>query len=151
MHRTLLIAALIAAAPACIVYTPGNGGNGGNGGPRYEEPVVVNYAPEILSAEAGCYWDGYYHDDIWYFEADVDDLDGLRDITQVWADVYDEWDGSLVESFELYPTDDPYLWFSDWLGSSTWLDCWYGNYTVDFVAYDAYEDYDVVTVRPYTY
>ena len=117
----------------------------------YDEPVVLNYAPEVLFAEAGCYWDNSYRDDIWYFEAEVTDMDGAYDLTQVWADVYDEWDGTLVESFELYPTEVPGLWFSDWLGSTTWLDCFYQDYTVDFIAYDTFEDVGYSTVVPYTY
>lgn len=116
-----------------------------------DTPVVVNYAPEVYDGEAGCYYDRYERDDIWYFEAFVDDVDGIGDVISVWADVYDEYDGSYVESFELFPTNDPYVWYSDWLGSTTYLDCFYTNYTVDLVAYDSYEDTGVLTLVPYTY
>ena len=117
-----------------------------------EVAVVYNVAPTVWDGEAGCYWDSYYGDDIWYFEADVDDADGPGDIVSVWADVYDEGHGgAYVESFELYPTNDPYIWFSDWMGSSTWLDCWYGGYTVDLIAYDSFDDYDYLTVWADTY
>jgi hypothetical protein len=110
-------------------------------------PAPVNYAPTVVDAVAGCYWDRSYHDDIWYFEADVDDRNGVYDVVSVWADVYDEWSGGVyIESFELYPTNDPYTWFSDWLGSSTYLDCLYDGYTVDFVAYDALESAGAATV-----
>ena len=136
LHPALAIA-LATLATGCIVVDDDRPGG------------VVNYAPEILDADAGCYWDSYYYDDIWYFEAAVDDLDGPRDVEAVWADVYDEWSGDLVESFELYPTNDPHIWFSDWLGSSTWLDCMYYDYTVDIVAYDSFDDSDWVTVIPY--
>jgi hypothetical protein len=119
--------------------------------PCCDAPVIVNYAPEVYDGEAGCYYDRAYRDDIWYFEAFVDDPDGVYDVISVWADVYDEYDGSYVESFELFPTDDPYVWYSDWLGHSTWLDCYYRDYTVDLVAYDSYEDTDVLTLVPYTY
>ena len=63
----------------------------------------------------------------------------------------EEWDGTLVESFELFSTDDPYVWFSDWLGSSTWLDCFYQDYTVDIVAYDVLDAIDWLTIVPNTY
>ena len=118
--------------------------------PHYES-TILNYAPDVIDGEAGCYYDSYYGDDIWYFDALVDDLDGLGDITQVWADVYDEYDGQLVESFELYPTNDAMVLFSDWMGSSTYLSCYYDNYTVDIVAYDYFEDMDYITVVLFTY
>jgi len=146
----LLTAALltIVTSSGCYVYTSSDV----NDEFSYEyEEVVSNYAPEVLDAEAGCYYDGSYRDDIWYFDAVVDDFDGLGDITQVWADVYDEFDGALIESFELYPTGDSSVWFSDWLGSSTYLDCFYRGYTVDVVAYDTFEDMDYMTIVPYTY
>ena len=45
--------------------------------PSNPPPVIVdNYAPEVLDAFAGVFWDGYVVDDIWSFEATVDDLDG---------------------------------------------------------------------------
>jgi hypothetical protein len=58
---------------------------------------------------------------------------------------------TLVESFELYPTDDPYYWWSDWLGSTTYLDPFWGGYSVDIVAYDTYEDFGYATVWAETY
>lgn len=117
----------------------------------YYDDNYYNFSPEVLDAEAGCYYDDYYADDIWYFDALVDDLDGAGDITQVWADVYDEYDGQLVESFELYRSNESMVWFSDWIGSSTYLDCFYSGYSVDIVAYDTFEDMDYITVIPYTY
>jgi hypothetical protein len=114
-------------------------------------PVVVNHAPEVWDGEAGCYYDGYNRDDIVYFEAVVDDPDGLGDVVEVWADVYDTYDGTLVESFELYATTERGVYFSDWLGHTTWIDCAYPGYEVDLVAYDSYDDYGVLTVIPWTY
>ncbi len=136
MKRIALAALLI--APACIVYED-------DGHPHYNDP------PEVYWAEAGCYWDGYYHDDIWYFEAEVDDYDSVWDVTEVYADVYIARTGEFADGFELFPTNDPYYWFSDWLGSTTWLDCGFGGYVVDIIAYDSYGAYDVLTVDPYTY
>ncbi len=115
------------------------------------DPVVVNAAPYVLDAWAGCYYDDYNRDDVWYFEAYVDDPDGVYDVVQVWADVRDDYTGEVVQSFELYPTDDPYVWFSDWLSSTTWMDCWYGLYSVDIYAYDSFDDFDGVTILPATY
>ena len=57
-------------------------------------PVVVNHAPTVLGGYAGVYWDDYYWDDIWVFEADVDDPDGALDVTAVFADVYDDLTGA---------------------------------------------------------
>lgn len=131
---------LAAALPACVIVD--------------EDPhptPYVNYAPIVTYAEAGCYWDGYYADYIWYFQAEADDPNGVYDVVSMWADVYDGPTGAWVDSFELYPTNDPYVWFSDWLGSTTYLSCGYPNYEVDIVAYDSYESYDVVTVLPYIY
>jgi hypothetical protein len=97
-------------------------------------------------------YDPYYHDDVWSFEAWVGDANGVFDVVSVWADVYDEWSGGmLVESFELYPSNDPSFWFSDWLGSTTYLDPFWRGYTVDLVAYDAYGTYGWITVPAETY
>jgi len=118
---------------------------GGNNGYEEEEEVVVyNEAPYVIDAYGGVYWDGY--DDIWAFEAEVDDPDGVYDIVEVWADVYDEYNGDYVESFELFSDSAPYFWASEWEGSSTSLDPFYDQYTVDLVVYDALGDYGYETV-----
>jgi hypothetical protein len=143
-----LAAATLLSLSGCVVHSY-----------DYDEPAPVvvvetpvNYAPTVYGADAGVYWDGYYGDDIWYFEASVDDLDTPYDVVSVWADVYDEYAGGVyVESFELFPTDDPYFWYSDWLGRTTLLDPFYPGYTVDIVAYDTYEDFGFVTLWPATY
>ncbi|MCK6506409.1 hypothetical protein L6R53_24050 [Myxococcota bacterium] len=128
---------LTALSAGCIVYED----------PGPPAPGPGNYAPFVEWADAGCYWDGYYADHIWYFEADVTDPDGALDVVAVYADVYDSR-GEWVDSFELFPTQDPVYWFSDWLGSSTWLDCGYRGYLVDIVAYDSFDAVDVLTITP---
>lgn len=146
MHKASALIALAALATSgCVVYS--------DDGPS--DVIVVepggNVAPYILSADAGCYYDGAYRDDIWYFEADVDDGNGPLDVAAVYADVYDSYTGAWVETFELYPTNDPYIWFSDWLGGTTYLDCFYRGYEVDIVAYDSFDAFDAITIIPYTY
>ena len=120
-----------------------------------DEPDIIvpdNYAPTLNAGDAGVFYDNQDADDIWFFEAEVNDADGLSDIVGVWADVYDEGRGGvLVESFELFPTDDPYVWYSDWLGATTLLNPFYPSYTVDLVVYDTYEDMDYLTITPLTY
>jgi hypothetical protein len=148
-YKTLSLALSLAIIPGCIVVDDGhspssNPGNGGGAG-------VANTAPSVDWASSGCYWDSYYYDDVWYFEADVYDADSIWDVSAVYADVYDSWTGEWVDSFELYETQDPYVWFSDWLGSSTYLDCYYSGYEVDIIVYDSFEAYDVMTVYPETY
>lgn len=146
MHKLLaLSAAAVFSLTGCVVHSYDVDDD------RDVVVVPANYAPEVIDAYAEVSYDAYNADDIWYFEATVDDLDGPYDVISVWADVYDEFDGSFVESFELFPTDDPLLWYSDWLGSTTYLDPFYPDYTVDIVAYDTYEDYDAITIVPYTY
>lgn len=142
-----VLAALVGVAPltACYVST---------GPPVYTEEVVVveqNVPPYVNWAQGGCYFDGYYYDDIWYFEADVDDANSPYDVTFVYADVYDDYTGAFVDTFELFPTDNPYLWFSDWLGATTYLDCAYSGYSVDIVAYDSYDAVDIITIYPQTH
>ncbi|MBX2800929.1 MAG: hypothetical protein KTR31_24830 [Myxococcales bacterium] len=140
--------ALLLLAPGCYVYS-----NDVDRVPPPDAPVVItNYAPIVSDGYAGVLYDGYYGDDVWTFEAVVDDPDGVLDVVGVWADVYDEYAGGvLVESFELFPTDDPYFWVSDWYGSTTFLDPFYAGYTVDIVAYDSYDDFDFITVWADTY
>ena len=81
----------------------------------------------------------------------MDDADGVYDVVSVWADVYDDWSGELVQTFELYPTNDPRVWYSDWLVSTTWIDCWYPSYSVDLVAYDSVDAAGVLTIWPEVY
>lgn len=148
--RTLAIiplAAVFSSLGACVVYDHSDD----NYVPPPPPPPVVNYAPYVDGAEAGVYWDAGLRDDIWYFDAVADDPDGVYDVTEVWADVYDDYTGEYLESFELYPTNDPYRWYSDWLGSSTWLDPFYTGYSVDFVAYDSYGETGYATVWAYSY
>jgi hypothetical protein len=141
----------IAVATGCVVHTHDYHEEPGE--TIYVEPgPVVNFSPMVLSADAGVFWDDYYFDDIWYFSADVDDPDGVYDVVEVWADVYDEYRGGvLVESFPLDPTADPYIWYSEWLGSSTYLDPFYDGYTVDIVAYDSFDDFGWTTIWANSY
>ncbi len=131
--------ALVLALPACVVYdsdvvTPA--------------PTYANNPPYIDWAEASCGWDGYVRDNVWVFEAGVSDWDGAGDIVAVVADVYDTWDGRWIDGFEL-AWDPAYgTWYSDWLGSTTYLDCGYPDYVVDFTAFDRFDDADVVSVAP---
>ena len=119
-----------------------------NGNNHYE---VYNDAPVIDYADAGCYWDNYNRDYIWWFEADVFDSDGYGDVAAVYADLFDS-NGHWVDGFELFQeTPAPELWFSDWLELSTYLDCSWGDYIVEFTAYDWSDAYDNVSVVPYYY
>jgi hypothetical protein len=152
MTRIVLTALALASLSACVVYVD----EPMDTGPIYVDDVVVvdtsNYAPDVIGADAFVFYDGFYGDDIWTFEATVDDLNGPYDVVQVWADIYDESAGGvLIESFELYPTNDPYVWYSDWLGSSTWLDPFHGGYTVDIVAYDSFNAFGYQTLWVSTY
>jgi hypothetical protein len=117
------LALLGLAAQSCMVYT------------NDTHPGPVNYAPVVVSGEAGCYWNDSAIDYDWYFDADLDDANGPDDITEVWADIYDDMTGEWVDSFELYWVDG-YYWSSDWYQSVTWLDCSYPYYSVDLVPYD---------------
>ena len=107
-------------------------------------------APLFVYADAGCYPDEYYHDFVWYFDADVDDPDGAIDVVAVYADVYDTWDGSWVDGFELYP-ENGLTWFSAWIGDTTWLNCDYPGYVVDLTAIDSWDADTVATVSPDTW
>ena len=144
MNAKLITAALaLAMASGCVVYTDDD----------HHDPIPepVNYTPYVNWADAGCYWDDYNGDFIWYFEAEVWDDDGWTDISAVYADVFDAR-GELVDSFELYHENpDPDIWFSDWLQYSTALDCYYGGYTVEVIAYDSWDDYDTFSMYPATY
>jgi hypothetical protein len=113
-------------------------------------PPPVDTAPYITYADAGCFWDDYYRDDVWYFDADVDDVEGAKDIVAVYVDVYDTWDGAWVDGFDLY-YEGGITWYSAWVGHSTYLSCGYPDYVVDFTAVDSWGDADVVSVYPAFY
>ena len=109
----------------CLVYSGGGGGGGGS------SKSPSNEAPLVQWADASCYWDEGYRDAVWWFEADVVDSDGLDDVVAVYADVYDGFTGEWVDAFELY-YDGGNTWYSAWQGRSTYLDCDYYDYVVDF-------------------
>jgi hypothetical protein len=137
-----LAAAAVLTLSGCVVHTSD----------RVDQVVVVdNYIPEILDAEAGVFWDAGARDDVWYFDATVDDFDGPGDVVQVWADVYDDVTGLPVDSYPLDPTVDLEFWTLELYGSTTVLDPFYPYYSVDIVAYDSFDDYDIITVLPLTY
>jgi hypothetical protein len=138
MPRLAPLAFALAVLPGCFVYA--------------DEPArpPLNASPLITYADAGCEPDDYYHDFVWYFDADVDDADGPADVDQVYVDVYDSYDGTWVDGFDLYP-DQGITWYSDWVGSSTYLDCTYPDYVVDFTAVDIFGATDVVSVDPLTW
>ncbi len=144
MYRLLAATMALSLTTGCVVYSEDH---------HHQDEVVVvetvNYAPVISYAEAGCYWDSYNGDFVWYFDSEVWDYEDW--VVGVYADVYDAR-GTWVDSFELYQeTPDRDVWFSDWLQYSTYLDCYYGGYVVDIVAYDSYDSAEVVSVYPYTY
>lgn len=139
MNRFALPTLSLLFSQACVVYATDNG----------DDPPV-NRAPKFTYADAGCYPDDAYRDFVWYFDVDVDDPDGYLDVTEVYADVYDTWDGAWVDGFELYP-EQGITWYSAWVGDSTWLDCTYGGYVVDFTALDSFGASDVVSVIPATW
>lgn len=130
-----LLAALTASG--CFVYTDG---------PDHDAPV--NVAPVVQWADASCYWDEGYRDDVWWFEADVTDGNGLDDVVAVYADVYDGYTLEWVDAFELY-YDGGHTFYSAWQGDSTYLDCGYYDYLVDFVAEDIVGEGEVYTVDLY--
>ncbi len=110
-----------------------------------------NWDPVVYDGDAGCVWDSALRENVWYFEAEVDDWDGPEDIWFVEANVYDEWRGGrLVDAFELAPTEDPWIWYGEWMEFSTALDCRYTGYSVDLIAWDFYEGWGVLTLTPRT-
>lgn len=135
--RPITIPFVAVLASGCLVYSDG---------PNH--PPAENYAPAVEWADASCYWDDYYMDDVWWFEADIIDDNGLDDVTGVYADVYDGTSGEWVDAFELY-YDGGHTWYSSWQGSSTYLDCGYYNYIVDFVAEDTVGPGEVYSLDVY--
>jgi hypothetical protein len=144
MTRLASLAAVLSLGSACVIIDRGTTVN--------PDPwVPPNRAPVVFDAVSYCYYDAFNADDILAFEAWVDDPDGVFDVVSVFADVYDDRTGELVQSFELYPTDDPFGWFSDWLVSTTFVDCFYPFYSVDVVAYDQSDASGAITIFPATY
>lgn len=123
MFRTLAVVVATLSLSGCVVY------GGGPGPGRYDDA-----APQFGPVDASCYWDAAYGDDVWWFQADV--YDAEDDTTSVTADVYDASTNQWVDSFDLY-YESGNTWFSAWQQASTWLDCGYYNYYVDFTANDA--------------
>ncbi len=113
---------------------------------------IDNWDPAIVDADAGCFYDPALREDVWWFEAEVIDWDGIGDVESVDVWVYDDWRGGrLVDSFALYPVGDPYYWYAEVLERHTLLDCYYPGYSVDFIVWDFYDGYAIRTVWPDTY
>jgi hypothetical protein len=131
--------ALIPLLSACYVdvYDPG------------PAPGPQNAAPYISWADAGCWWDPQSRDYVWSFEAEANDADGVYDVVEVYADVYDTANGVWQDGFVLWDSSDPAYWYSDWYGSSTYLWCDYPGYVVDITAVDSFGDAAIVSVNPY--
>lgn len=140
MTRITGLAVLLALGTGCIIVRHDHVG------PDYDPPVVdVNDPPYVLDAYGGCGFDAELGTDVITFDASVTDPDGDLDVMQVWADVYDDASGELIESFPLY-AEGGERWWSDWLADSSYVDCWYPGYSVDVVAYDSFDAYDAVTI-----
>ena len=161
MRATVAIVAVLAGLSA-VACDPYYDGGYQTDDPYYEPaphppgpppPSHVNFAPAVRSAEAGVFWDSFRGEDVWYFDAWVEDPDGPLDVRSVWVDVYDDYSGSgyPVQSFELFPGDAPNAWYSEWSAFSTNLDPYYGGYSVEVVAHDSFGAEGMVSVVPYTY
>lgn len=138
MIRAAAVLAATIGLSGCFVYTDG------------PDPKPRNAAPYFDFVDAWCEPDPYYDDFVWAFEADVYDPNGANDVVDVYVDVYDTWDGAWIDGFPLDPIGGV-TWYSAWVGNTTYLDCTYPGYEVDFVAVDVFGETDVVTVVPYTW
>lgn len=118
----------------CLVYTDGS------------DPTP-NSAPWFEYADAGCVWDRGYQDYVWFFDVDVNDDTGADSVQFVWADVYDNRTGELVDSFDLQP-EPGMSWYSAWVGSTTFLDPGYPNYEVFIQAEDPRGEIGTTSVFP---
>jgi hypothetical protein len=111
-----------------------------------------NWAPYVVTADAGCFWDPATREDVWYFEAEVDDYDGWRDIVAVEAHVYDDWHGDdWVDGFSLEETAYAWTWYAEYPERHTNLDCYYDRYTVVFYVWDYFDEMGALEVYPHTY
>ena len=106
-----------------------------------------NDPPAVVDGAAYVWFDLGSLAEVLSFEAIVSDADGLGDVTEVWADVYDDGAGGVYQtSFPLYPTVDATWWLSDWYADTTLLDLTYPGYGVDLVVYDTAGEAGVLTV-----
>ena len=116
-----------------------------------ESTYPINSDPIIESAEAGCFYDSVFNEDIWYFDVSVYDPDSVYDVVAVYVDVYDVWTGELEDTFTLEEDATWGIWTAEWFESSTNLDCFYNGYEIDVSAYDVYDGLDMMTIIPSTY
>lgn len=138
------VAALVAGSTlstACIVIAedPGNG--------------YYNSRPLIVDRElyVGCFWDSYYQQYRWDFQAFVDDYDGYLDVDTVYVDVIDTYvdPNYPVETWDLAYDGSGYWSNTIYEQYSNALVCEYlYDYEFDFFAYDHAGDNDSVTYVP---
>ncbi len=118
------------------------------GGCYQEDSLVLSgtdYIPVITEAYARCGVSRAFGP-MWAMGVTVDDIDGSDDVIGVEARVYDEGvpGVELVLTTNLVRTAQPTFWYTEMLPDQ--MDCSYGNYTVDFYAYDRLVASDSVTV-----
>lgn len=94
-----------------------------------------NRPPVLRFAEARCSWDAPRQGWFWRLSADATDPNGLGDLVEVWADIYDISSWTWVESF-LLDWHDGYLWRSSFFQQDSEYICGDPDYTVRFVVYD---------------
>lgn len=141
MRTALLLLSVSAIATGCIVYD--------DGGP----PVIIDSnAPagfDVVAAEIDL---GTSVANDWlYLDAEVYDPDGIGDISVVFVEIYDDYTGLMVDTFDLVPTTS-FLWQADIPIRDTYLvPDFYPDYSIDFWVQDWQGEGEVVTILPDLY
>jgi len=89
--------------------------------------------------------------DLLLFDAVVYDLDGVGDVAIVYVEIFDDYTGQFVDTFDLYPSTS-FLWQADVAVRDTYLvPDFYADYSVDFIVEDFQGEGEVVTILPDIY
>ncbi len=87
-------------------------------------------------------------DDVLLLDAEVFDPDGPGDVRFVYVEVFDDYSGQFVDTFDLFPVTGR-LWQADVPIVQTFLDPrFYKDYSIDFIVEDFRGPGEVVTVLP---
>ncbi|MEM6926008.1 MAG: hypothetical protein AAF602_03690 [Myxococcota bacterium] len=145
MRNALLLTSIAALGSACIVTPVTPGRPGGGGGVIFNAPAGFDAVFAEISLGVAP------RDDLLLLDAEVFDPDGIGDVAVVFVEIYDDYTGFFVDSFDLIPQTS-FLWQETIPVFQTNLDpYYYPDYSIDFVVQDFQGEGEIVNVLPDIY
>jgi len=109
----------------------------------YKAHNLHTEAPDVVDAEAACWWNPSYQDYVWSFDALVSHPNGSSEVNDVFVDIYQ---GPYLGTLYLSPDFGGY-WrlVIDEINTPLWCGDWYD---MEVVAYDWSGNWDSLSLGP---